>query len=147
MVAHHVQEGFTSYEFARTIQGVAIASRRLLLGNESRCPGQMPRRLRVTGFVTGKDHDADFADIRREGLFNQDAQNGFFRSVVDESLQRKCPLIASRCGNHSLSDPHVDAPLQGFASGRKASYRTRLEFSKLRPRRVRLACTDGRTQP
>jgi hypothetical protein len=78
-----------------------------LLGDESHRAGEVPGGLRVTGLVAGPDHNADFANIRGEGLFDQDVQNGFFRSVLDESLEGKRPLIPSRCCDDRLSNPHV----------------------------------------
>ena len=105
MISHHVQEGLIGHKFARTINGVAV-SPRLLLGNESHRAGEIAGSLRVAGLVAGPDHDADLANIRGEGLFDQDVQNGFFRSVLDESLERKRPLIPSRCCDDRLSDPH-----------------------------------------
>ena len=107
VISHHVQEGFLTHKFARTVNGVAVSPRRVLLGDESHRAGEVAGGLRVAGLVAGPHHHADFANIRGEGLFDQDAQNGFFRSVVDESLERKRPLIPSRCCDDRLPDPHV----------------------------------------
>jgi hypothetical protein len=86
VISHHVQEGLIAHEFARTVNGVAVSPRWLLLGHESHRSAQIASGLRVAVFVAGPDHDADLANIRAEGLFDQDAQNGFFRSVLDEGL-------------------------------------------------------------
>jgi hypothetical protein len=86
VISHHVQEGLIGHDFARTVNGVAVSSRWLLLGHESHRAGQIAGGLRVPCLVAGPDHDADLANIRAEGLFDQDAQNGFFPSVVDEGL-------------------------------------------------------------
>jgi len=100
-----VQEGLIGHKFARTVNGVAVSSR-LLLGDESHGASEVARGLGVASLVAGPDHDADLADIRAEGLIDEDAQNGFFRSVVDESLERKSPLIRScRCDDR-LPDAH-----------------------------------------
>jgi hypothetical protein len=107
VISHHVQEGFLTHKFPGTVQGVAVSPRRVLLGDESHRAGKVSRGLGVTGLVAGPDHDANLANIPREGLFNQNAQNGFFRTVVDEGLERKRPLIPSRCCDDRLSDPHV----------------------------------------
>ena len=107
VIPYHVQEGLLPYKFARTVNGVAVSPRRVLLGNESHRAAEIAGGLRVAGLVAGPNHDADFANIRGEGLFDQDAQNGFFRSVMDESLERKRPLIPSRCCDDRLSYPHV----------------------------------------
>jgi hypothetical protein len=105
VISHHVQEGFISHKFARTVNGVAISSR-LLLGDESHGAGEVASGLGVASLVAGPDHNADLANICGEGLFDEDAQNGFFRSVVDESLERERPLIFSRCCDDRLSDAH-----------------------------------------
>ncbi len=107
VIAHHVQEGLLTHKFPRTVNGMAVSPRRVLLRDESHRAGEVAGGLRVAGLVAGPHHDADFANIRGEGLFNQDVQNGFFHSVLDESLERKRPLIPSRCCDDRLSDPHV----------------------------------------
>jgi hypothetical protein len=82
-------------------------SPRLLLGNESHGASEVADGLGEASLVAGPDHDADLANICGEGLFDEDAQNGLFRSVVDKSLERKRPLIPSRCCDDRLSDAHV----------------------------------------
>jgi hypothetical protein len=102
-----MQEGFLTHKIARTVDGVAVSARRVLLGNESHRSGQTAGRLRVTGLIAGPDYHADFTDVGGECLFNQYAENGFFRAVVDESLQRQRPLIPTcRCDDR-LPNPHV----------------------------------------
>ena len=107
MISYHVQEGFLTHKSARTVKGVAVSPRRVLLGDESHRPGKVAGGLRVTSLVPGPHHHADFANVRGEGLLDQDVQNGFLHAVLDEGLQRKRPLISSRrCDNRS-SNPHV----------------------------------------
>jgi hypothetical protein len=101
-----VQEGLIGHKFPRTVNGVAV-SPRLLLGDESHCAGEVADGLGIASLVAGPNHDADLANISGESLFDKDAQNGFFRAIVDESLERKRPLIPSRCCDDRLSDPHV----------------------------------------
>jgi hypothetical protein len=105
VISHHVQEGLIGHKFARTVNGVAV-SPRLLLGDESHGASEVADGLGVASLVAGPDHDADRANIRGEGLFDKDAQNGFFRSVVDESLERERPLIFSCCCDDRFSDSH-----------------------------------------
>jgi hypothetical protein len=107
MISYHVQEGFLTHKSARTVKGVAVSPRRVLLGDELDVAAEVAGGLCVTRLVAGPDHHADFANIRAEGLLDQDAQNGFFRSVVDESLKRKRSLVPSRCCDDRLSNPHV----------------------------------------
>jgi hypothetical protein len=107
VISHHVEEGFLTHKIARTVDGVAVSTRRVLLGNESHRSRQTAGRLRVTSLIARPDHHADFTDVGGECLFNQDAENGFLRTVVDESLQRQRPLIPTcRCDNR-LPNPHV----------------------------------------
>jgi hypothetical protein len=105
VISHHVQEGLISHKFARTVNGVAVSSR-LLLGDESHGTSEVTGGLGVASLVTRPDHNADLANFRGEGLFDEDAQNGFFRSVMDESLERERPLIFSCCCDDRLSDAH-----------------------------------------
>ena len=78
VISHHVQEGFIGHKLARTVNGVAVSPRRVLLGHESHRAGQISGGLRITGLVAGPDHDADLANIRGEGLFDQDATERIF---------------------------------------------------------------------
>jgi hypothetical protein len=107
VISHHVQEGFLPYKITSTVKGVTVSPRRVLLGDEAHRPGQTARGLRVTRLVAGPHHNADFANVGGKGLLNQNAQNGFFRAVVDESLEWKSPLIPPRCRDYRLPDPHV----------------------------------------
>jgi hypothetical protein len=86
VISHHVQEGLLTHKFARTVKGVAVSPRWLLLGQESHRAGQVAGGLRVASLVAGPDHDADLADIRGKGLVEQDTQDGLFHSVMDEGL-------------------------------------------------------------
>jgi hypothetical protein len=107
VISHHVQEGFLPHEITGTVKGVAVSPRRVLLGDESHRPGQTAGGLGITRFVAGPHHDADFADIGGKSLLNQDAKDGFFRTVVDESLEWKRPLISPRRCDNRLPNPHV----------------------------------------
>jgi hypothetical protein len=79
----------------------------VLLGDKAHRPGQTSGGLSVSRLVAGPDHNADLTNVGGKGLLNQDAQDGFFRAVVDESLEWKRPLISPRRRDNRLPNPHV----------------------------------------
>ncbi len=100
--------------------------RGLVLRNEPHRAREVAGGLGVARLVTGPHHDADLPDIRREGLLDQDAENGFLHSVVDESLQRKRPLIRSRRCDDRLPHPQHKCPSSVFSHLAATSVRERV---------------------
>jgi hypothetical protein len=75
-------------------------------------PAAFTGRLRVPRLIARPDHHADLLHLRRQGLLDQNPKDGFLLPVpVDESLQRKRPLILAGSRDHRFLDSHCDAPL------------------------------------
>ena len=55
----------------------------MLLGNEPHRAGEASGGLRISRLIAGPHHDANFPNVRGERLLDQDAENGFFDSVMD----------------------------------------------------------------
>jgi hypothetical protein len=106
MITHHVQKGLATHKIAGAVDRVAVSARRVVLGNEAHRSGKAAGSLRVSSLIAGPHYDANFSDVGCEGLFNQNAENGFFRAVPDKGLQGKRPLISARRCDDRLLDPH-----------------------------------------
>ena len=94
MVAHHVEEGIGAGEFAGAEDGVAVALR-LGLGNEAHRGRVAARGVGVAGLVAGPDDHADLFDVGREGLLDQDAEDGLFLPVAIDQAS----AAAARAGS------------------------------------------------
>jgi hypothetical protein len=106
-----VKEWFAADELAGAIDGVSVAQSPRLR-DEANMAEMAGDGLRATRFIARPDHHADLFDIRQQGLFDQDAENGFLFAVpVYQGLQRKQPLLFSRGRDDRLLDSHCDAPL------------------------------------
>jgi len=82
VVPDHVQERLTADELPGAVDSVPVSSR-LLLRDETHGARVPAGGLGVACLITWPDNNTDLPNIRSEGLFDQDAKNGFLSAVVN----------------------------------------------------------------
>ena len=113
MIADQVEKGVLADELAGAVDRMGVTER-LGLGHEGEARRVVAGDVRVFGFVTRKNDDADLLDARAAGFGDLDGQDGFLGSVaVDKGLQGEPALLGSGGGDDSFRDFHDGASLGG----------------------------------
>jgi hypothetical protein len=121
MIANQVQKRFVGREDAGRIKGETI-SQRLFLRDEANVGTMGADRLSVSLFVARKHHDADLFNPVRQGLLDENAEDGFLLALaVDEGLQRERSLVRTGGRNHCFCNLHSKAFRQFKQSGEFAA--------------------------
>jgi hypothetical protein len=93
MVADKVQERVAAGELMGAPDGVAVASRLVLL-DESDVPEVPTDCLPVCGFGAGHDDHADLLDSGLQDLLDEDREDGLLLAIaVDEGLEGQSALV------------------------------------------------------